>query len=259
MSGAASIPACLAAGAADACCANSAPLEGGGCWPNQVSSRTLHPCTFEPGPRRNSLLGCAPRRCLHGMPCMPAHVLHAQLAASRRRPAAPRPAVQHTSASLTINENADPDVRVDMETFFNKARAQPRLCCQMAAGCSTRQGLAAGLLPARSRALTLLAPTGVARPPCRWCQRAGALPGCTQTRVRRPPSRLRARDAEGGGALFAAAPARRAPGHVWRHLCFDHAGHACALHGSDLSSARLPRCRCRRRRHACALQSVHDG
>lgn len=27
--------------------------------------------------------------------------------------------LQHTSASLTINENADPDVRVDMETYFN--------------------------------------------------------------------------------------------------------------------------------------------
>lgn len=26
----------------------------------------------------------------------------------------------HTSASLTINENADPDVRVDMETIFNR-------------------------------------------------------------------------------------------------------------------------------------------
>lgn len=26
----------------------------------------------------------------------------------------------HTSASLTINENADPDVRVDMETVFNR-------------------------------------------------------------------------------------------------------------------------------------------
>ncbi len=25
----------------------------------------------------------------------------------------------HTSASLTVNENADPDVRVDMETYFN--------------------------------------------------------------------------------------------------------------------------------------------
>jgi secondary thiamine-phosphate synthase enzyme len=29
--------------------------------------------------------------------------------------------IQHTSASLTINENADPTVRMDFETFFNKA------------------------------------------------------------------------------------------------------------------------------------------
>lgn len=28
--------------------------------------------------------------------------------------------IQHTSAGLTINENADPDVRVDYETIFNK-------------------------------------------------------------------------------------------------------------------------------------------
>lgn len=28
--------------------------------------------------------------------------------------------LQHTSASLTINENADPDVRIDMETAFNR-------------------------------------------------------------------------------------------------------------------------------------------
>lgn len=28
--------------------------------------------------------------------------------------------IQHTSASLTINENADPTVRKDFETFFNK-------------------------------------------------------------------------------------------------------------------------------------------
>lgn len=28
--------------------------------------------------------------------------------------------IQHTSASLTINENADPDVRKDMETFLSK-------------------------------------------------------------------------------------------------------------------------------------------
>src|SRR5882672_488740 len=29
--------------------------------------------------------------------------------------------IQHTSAALTINENADPTVRLDFETFFNKA------------------------------------------------------------------------------------------------------------------------------------------
>ena len=29
--------------------------------------------------------------------------------------------IQHTSASLTINENADPTVREDFETWFNKA------------------------------------------------------------------------------------------------------------------------------------------
>ena len=29
--------------------------------------------------------------------------------------------IKHTSASLTINENADPSVRADMETYFNKA------------------------------------------------------------------------------------------------------------------------------------------
>jgi secondary thiamine-phosphate synthase enzyme len=29
--------------------------------------------------------------------------------------------IQHTSASLTINENADPDVRIDFETAMNHA------------------------------------------------------------------------------------------------------------------------------------------
>lgn len=28
--------------------------------------------------------------------------------------------IKHTSAGLTINENADPDVRVDMESIFNR-------------------------------------------------------------------------------------------------------------------------------------------
>ena len=29
--------------------------------------------------------------------------------------------IQHTSASLAINENADPDVRADMEAYFSRA------------------------------------------------------------------------------------------------------------------------------------------
>ena len=29
--------------------------------------------------------------------------------------------IKHTSASLTVNENADPDVRADMETWFDRA------------------------------------------------------------------------------------------------------------------------------------------
>lgn len=29
--------------------------------------------------------------------------------------------IRHTSASLSINENADPSVRADMETYFNRA------------------------------------------------------------------------------------------------------------------------------------------
>lgn len=29
--------------------------------------------------------------------------------------------IKHTSASLTLNENADPSVRVDFESFFNRA------------------------------------------------------------------------------------------------------------------------------------------
>lgn len=28
--------------------------------------------------------------------------------------------IKHTSAALTINENADPDVRIDMESIFNR-------------------------------------------------------------------------------------------------------------------------------------------
>ena len=32
--------------------------------------------------------------------------------------------IKHTSASLTINENADPDVRTDFESFFNDIAAE---------------------------------------------------------------------------------------------------------------------------------------
>jgi len=32
--------------------------------------------------------------------------------------------IKHTSAALTINENADPDVRVDLEAIFNKLVAE---------------------------------------------------------------------------------------------------------------------------------------
>ncbi len=54
--------------------------------------------------------------------CMAARMPWAQFTADCCRSAGTPHAVQHTSASLTINENADPDVRADMETFFNKAR-----------------------------------------------------------------------------------------------------------------------------------------
>ncbi len=38
--------------------------------------------------------------------------------------------LQHTSASLTINENADPSVRLDFESWFNRAvpECQPYYC-----------------------------------------------------------------------------------------------------------------------------------
>ncbi len=38
--------------------------------------------------------------------------------------------IQHTSASLTVNENADPDVRVDMETYFNSIAPESGLPLQ---------------------------------------------------------------------------------------------------------------------------------
>ncbi|GAB5402644.1 MAG: secondary thiamine-phosphate synthase enzyme YjbQ [Aureliella sp.] len=38
--------------------------------------------------------------------------------------------IQHTSASLTVNENADPDVRIDMETYFNSIAPESGLPLQ---------------------------------------------------------------------------------------------------------------------------------
>lgn len=40
-------------------------------------------------------------------------------------------AVQHTSASLTVNENADPDVRKDMETALNHLAPEVRRECHV--------------------------------------------------------------------------------------------------------------------------------
>lgn len=39
--------------------------------------------------------------------------------------------VQHTSASLTINENYDSDVREDTETFLNSVVPEVGLCPQL--------------------------------------------------------------------------------------------------------------------------------
>ena len=38
--------------------------------------------------------------------------------------------IQHTSASLTLNENADPDVRHDFETYFNQIAPEDGLPLQ---------------------------------------------------------------------------------------------------------------------------------
>lgn len=48
-------------------------------------------------------------------------VLRAAPGISRLRQGMCQVFIRHTSASLTINENADPTVRRDFETYFNKA------------------------------------------------------------------------------------------------------------------------------------------
>src|ERR1700748_1506378 len=48
-------------------------------------------------------------------------ILHAMPQIKESRPGICQVFIQHTSASLTVNENADPTVRKDFETYFNKA------------------------------------------------------------------------------------------------------------------------------------------
>lgn len=48
-------------------------------------------------------------------------VLHALPAISDIKTGMCQVFIQHTSASLTINENADPTVRMDFEMYFNKS------------------------------------------------------------------------------------------------------------------------------------------
>lgn len=48
-------------------------------------------------------------------------VLHALPAISEIKTGMCQVFIQHTSASLTINENADPTVRMDFEMYFNKS------------------------------------------------------------------------------------------------------------------------------------------
>nr|WP_298732315.1 secondary thiamine-phosphate synthase enzyme YjbQ [uncultured Chitinophaga sp.] len=56
-----------------------------------------------------------------GFHLITAEVLHALPQISQLTSGMCQVFIQHTSASLCINENADPTVRVDFETFFNKA------------------------------------------------------------------------------------------------------------------------------------------
>ncbi|MCK7553670.1 secondary thiamine-phosphate synthase enzyme YjbQ [Chitinophaga sedimenti] len=59
-----------------------------------------------------------------GFHIITAEILHALPQLSEIKTGMLQVFIQHTSASLTINENADPTVRKDFETFFNKAVPQ---------------------------------------------------------------------------------------------------------------------------------------
>ena len=56
-----------------------------------------------------------------GFHLITSEVLHALPQISELKTGIMQVFIQHTSASLTINENADPTVRRDFETYFNKA------------------------------------------------------------------------------------------------------------------------------------------
>lgn len=56
-----------------------------------------------------------------GFHLITAEVLHVMPQINRLATGMCQVFIQHTSASLCINENADPTVRVDFETYFNKA------------------------------------------------------------------------------------------------------------------------------------------
>lgn len=56
-----------------------------------------------------------------GFHLITAEVLHALPEISELRTGICQVFIQHTSASLSVNENADPTVRKDFEMFFNKA------------------------------------------------------------------------------------------------------------------------------------------
>jgi secondary thiamine-phosphate synthase enzyme len=59
-----------------------------------------------------------------GFHLITAEVLHALPQINRMANGMCQVFIQHTSASLCINENADPTVRVDFETYFNKPGPQ---------------------------------------------------------------------------------------------------------------------------------------
>jgi len=56
-----------------------------------------------------------------GFHIITAEVLHALPQIAEIRVGICQVFIQHTSASLSINENADPTVRIDFEMYFNKA------------------------------------------------------------------------------------------------------------------------------------------